>query len=295
MTVHLWQTIHSDPTLYFYDEADQDVERVLDIFIRVNSGGTQLSYSDLLLSIATAQWDDRDARKEIHDLVDSLNATGSGFNFSKDAVLKSGLVLAGVSDFAFKVKNFNSANMAALQKQWDDITAALTTAVNLLDDFGLSDATLTADSVLIPLAHYLHLRGLTDSYRDQPKHAQDRSLVRSWVLRSLIKSGVWGSADSLLRDLRDAIEEHGEHGFPISQIESKMAARGKSLMLGDEEIEDLLDLQYGRNRTFAVLAILFPHVNTRNIHHIDHVFPRAMLNANTLKAANFTGCYKGIQ
>lgn len=193
MIVKMWQAIHSDPTLYFYDETDKDVERVLDIFIRVNSGGTQLSYSDLLLSIATAQWADRDARKEIHGLVDTLNATGSGFNFSKDAVLKAGLVLAGVSDFAFKVKNFNATNMATLQEQWDDVTAALSAAANLLADFGLSDATLTADSVLIPLAYYLNRRQLTDSYRDNPKHAQDRALVRSWVLRSLIKPGVWGS------------------------------------------------------------------------------------------------------
>ena len=98
----------------------------------MNSGGEPLSYSDLLLSIATAQWDHRDARAEIHGIVDALNGTGAGFNFSKDAVLKAGLVLAGVSDIGFKVKNFNAANMASLQKQWDDITAALRTAANLL-------------------------------------------------------------------------------------------------------------------------------------------------------------------
>jgi hypothetical protein len=43
-----------------------DIDRVLDIFIRTNSAGTVLSYSDLLLSIAAAQWGDRrDAREEI--------------------------------------------------------------------------------------------------------------------------------------------------------------------------------------------------------------------------------------
>ena len=62
----LFSTIHNAGALYFYEETDQDVEKVLDIFIRVNSGGTVLSYSDLLLSIATAQWTQRDAREEIH-------------------------------------------------------------------------------------------------------------------------------------------------------------------------------------------------------------------------------------
>ena len=35
----------------------------------------------------------------------------------------------------------------------------------------------------------------------------------------------------------------------------------------------LLSLRWGQKRTFAVLAILFSHVDTRNVHHIDHIFP----------------------
>ena len=38
----LWTAIHKTGILYFYEETNQDVERVLDIFIRVNSGGTTL-------------------------------------------------------------------------------------------------------------------------------------------------------------------------------------------------------------------------------------------------------------
>ena len=36
--------------------------------------------------------------------------------------------------------------------------------------------------------------------------------------------------------------------------------------------------------TFAVLALLFPYVNTRNIHHVDHVYPHSLLGAKKLKA-----------
>jgi hypothetical protein len=46
---------------------------VLDIFVRVNSGGTQLSYSDLLLSMATNQWQDRDAREEVRSLASAFH------------------------------------------------------------------------------------------------------------------------------------------------------------------------------------------------------------------------------
>ncbi|MCP5934263.1 DUF262 domain-containing protein, partial [Klebsiella pneumoniae] len=80
----------------FYEESDQSLERVLNIFIRMNSGGTTLSYSDLLLSIAVAQWSSLDAREEIHALVDEMNRVGDGFNVSKDLVLKAGLMLSDI-------------------------------------------------------------------------------------------------------------------------------------------------------------------------------------------------------
>lgn len=282
----LHKAIHDAGAIYFYEEDGESVERVLDIFIRVNSGGTVLSYSDLLLSIATAQWSQRDARKEIQDLLDRLNATGAGFRFPKDTILKAGLVLTGVTDFAFKVRNFNTQNMAELQKQWDDIAECLTVAVNLLADFGLSDATLSANSVLIPVAYYVSVRHLSDAYRTAPSQAADREALRSWVLRSLIKQGVWGSGlDTLLRDLRDEIKQHGSGGFPAAQIEARIAARGKWLTFNDSEIDELCNLAYGAKRTFGVLALLFPHVDTRNHHHVDHVYPRSLLTRPRSNAA----------
>lgn len=283
---HLWKAVHTAPSVYFYEETEQDVERVLDIFIRVNSAGTVLSYSDLLLSIATAQWKERDAREAIHGLVDALNSAGQGFRFSQDVVLKSGLVLAGVGDIGFKVKNFTAENMATLDQQWDAISGSLKVAAGLLSDFGLSDATLSADSVLIPVAYYVHRRGLTHSYRSSVHDASDRSALRSWVLRSLIVPGVWGSGlDSLLRDLRQTIATHGDASFPAAELEKRMAARGKSVTITDELLEDILSLRYGAARTYAVLASVFPHVDTRNVFHLDHVFPQAMLTTPSLKKA----------
>jgi hypothetical protein len=278
----LWDAVHKNASLHFYEEDEQDIERVLDIFVRVNSGGTVLSYSDLLLSIATAQWEG-DARAAVHSLVDSLNQTGMGFNFSRDTILKSGLVLADVGDIGFKVKNFTTANMAKLEADWHVMSTSLHVAVGLLGDFGLSGGALTADSVLIPVAYYVHHRKLGHSYRESPNTREDREALRSWVLRSLIVRGVWGSGlDTLLRDLRDVIKTQGSSSFPLPAVEKAMALRGKSLSVTDSLIEDILTLEYGKARTFAVLATLFPHVDTRNLFHVDHVFPAARFDKKEL-------------
>src|SRR5699024_2457040 len=156
---------------------------------------------------------------------------------------------------------------------------SLQVAVGLLSDFGLSGGSLTADSVLIPVAYYVHHSGLDHSYRESPKTRDDRETLRSWVLRSLIVRGVWGSGlDTLCRDLRVVIKSHVNSSFPLDAIDRAMSLRGKPITVTDALIHDILSLKYGKARTFAVLAALFPHVYTRNQFHIDHVFPATLLD-----------------
>ena len=68
-----------------------------------------------------------------------------------------------------------------------------------------------------------------------------------------------------------------------------MRTRGKTLTFTDEEIDDLADMQYGSRDLFGLLTLLFPFIDTRNQHHIDHVFPRAQFHAKKLKALGFSG------
>jgi hypothetical protein len=283
----LHEIVHVTPTVNFFLEEAQELDKVLNIFIRVNSGGTVLSYSDLLLSVATAQWVDLDARDTIHRLVDELNEVGQGFAFSKDLVLKTGLVLLGKGDIRFRVDNFDRDTMTNLEKRWTEIDSALRLAVALLADFGYSNITLTANSVLIPLAYYLSHRGLGNNYRTSEAFREDRIAIRRWLQRSLMKSGVWGSGlDRLLTGLRAVLDKEGAQGWPDEAIEREMARQGKSLRFEATEIDDLLDLKYGSKRLFPMLAMLYPGVDTRDQFHEDHIFPRSVLRSRTkLRAA----------
>ena len=122
----LFKVIHTQPSISYYKIKSDELDKVLNIFIRVNSGGTVLSYSDLLLSIATAQWDNLDAREEITEFVDVINSIGSGFNVDKDFILKTALVLTDLSKIAFKVDNFNKKKMLEIEKKWPIIKKSLT-------------------------------------------------------------------------------------------------------------------------------------------------------------------------
>ncbi|MFD4557567.1 DUF262 domain-containing protein [Streptomyces sp. NPDC058469] len=282
---NLYEGVRTKTAINAYLEESTDADRVLDIFVRVNSGGTKLSNSDLLLSMATNQWRELDAREEIRSLVTELNQEqGRPFAFSKDLVLKAGLVLTEAPDFRFKISNFTQANMERLEKAWPQMRASLLRSARLLATFGLSERTLTADSVVIPLAYYLHSHGHDDAYIVSSAHSKDREAVRSWVFRSLLKRGVWGSGlDTLLNRICTVIRQSPpSDGFPAADIESAMAARGKSLQFGPEEVEELLDLQYSKARTFAVLALLYPGLNLSQDVHEDHIFPRSRFRRSAL-------------
>lgn len=285
----LLKVVHDREVVSYYEEPNQDLERVLNIFIRMNSGGTALSYSDLLLSIAVAQWRKLDARREIHDLVDEMNGEGDGFTYSKDLVLKAGLMLADIGSVGFKVENFNKTNMATLEDDWQAIRNSLMLAVRLLASFGFNGQNLRADSAILPIAYYLHTRTLGDGYLSRSEFAADREAVRKWLVRSLLKtSGIWGSGlDTLLTDLREVLKQKAASGFPVQDLEAAMARRGKSLSFSDEEIDELCDLPYGGKTTFALLSILFPGFDFSQHFHVDHIFPKGRFTRNKLIKAGF--------
>lgn len=280
----LHSVVRKDHLVAYYEERRQTLDDVVQIFIRMNDGGTPLSHSDLLLSIAVAQWTTHDAREEIHELVDVLNRIGLGFSFSKDLVLKAGLMLSDIGSVGFKVDNFNRENMAVLEEQWTSIKSALTLTVQLIAGFGFSRATLTAHNAILPVAYYLYRSKRTESFLSHSGHEEDRQRIRGWLIRSLLKSGVWGSGlDALLTALRKAIRENATDGFPVAQLGDEMARRGRELVFNDEEVEELADTEYRSPRVFALLSLIFPFVDPGKLFHVDHIFPDARFSKRKLR------------
>ncbi len=283
----LHRVIHTVQLINYYEETSQEIDRVLNIFIRLNSGGTVLSYSDLLLSIAVAQWKEIDARAEIHKLVDELNDIGTGFALSQDFVLKAGLMLTDISSVGFKVDNFTAANMQVLEANWPAVRSALIRSVALAASFGLNGQSLRADSALLPIAYYLYRQGAPQNYVTHSSFAADRLVIRDWLFRSIVKtSGIWGSGlDTLLTALREVIAQSGADAFPAEVLRRAMTQRGKSLSFEEAEIDDLLHLPYADRRVFPLLSLLFPFVDFHNQFHVDHVYPRSRFTRNRLLKA----------
>ena len=278
----LHNVIHVTPLISHYKEQSQSLDKVLNIFIRINSGGTILSYSDLLLSIATAQWGEKDAREEIIKFVDEINDIGNGFSFNKDFVLKASLVINEFSDFAFKVDNFNKANMLKIEENWTSITNSIRIAVKLIASFGYSRETLTSNNAVIPIAYYLFKIGATETYPSSTKNSADKEKIKKWLILSLVKRAFSGQPDNVLRPIRKIILDN-HHGFPTNLIIDKFKGTTKSLLFSSEDIDNLAHYKYGQGFTFSILTLLYPHLDYSNQFHIDHIFPKSLFTKSKLR------------
>lgn len=277
----LHSAIHKDPTINYYLEKSEKLDKVLNIFIRVNSGGTQLSYSDLLLSIATAQWHEKDAREEITGFVDEINNIGDGFNFDKDFVLKTCLVLSDFKNIAFNVDNFNRENMLKIEENWDRISEAIRLATNLVSSFGYNRYTLTSNNAIIPIAYYLLKKDTPQNFTQSSNYTDDRKKLRKWLAISLLKRTFGGHSDNVLRPMRDVLSGHTS-SFPLDGIVEKFKGTPKSIAFDEDEIENLFYHRYGQNYTFSTLALLYPTLDFRNKFHQDHIFPKSFFTRKKL-------------
>lgn len=278
----LFNVIHQRGTISFFREEGEELDKVLQIFIRINSGGTKLSYSDLLLSVATAQWQEKDAREEIHKFVDEINRIGDGFGFDKDFVLKSCLVLGDFPDIKFKVDNFKKENMLRIESLWEPISNSIRAAVRLISSFGFYRDTLTSSNAVIPIAYYIFHDKAGDSFLTSSNRANDRRTIREWLLRVLLKKTFGGSPDALYPVLRGLIKDNGST-FPLSQIQERYKGTPKSIVFSEDDIDSLLNTEYSNPLAYSVLSLLYARIDHSFRFHVDHIHPKNLFTDHKLR------------
>ncbi|MEZ4824957.1 MAG: DUF262 domain-containing protein [Bacteroidia bacterium] len=277
----LFNVIHQKGSISFFLEEGEELDKVLQIFIRINSGGTKLSYSDLLLSIATSQWKEKDAREVIHEFVDDINKIGDGFDFNKDFVLKSCLVLADFNDIKFKVDNFTKDNMKTIEQNWEASAVAIRSSVELVAKYGYNRDNLTAANALIPITYFIYKNGLGDKILHSSSCEGDRKAIMEWLARVLLRGTFGGTPDAIYPVMRTLINQHFGR-FPLSEIVEHYRGKRKTISFSEDDIESILDIQYGTKRAHSALSLLYSSLNFSFKYHQDHIHPKSFFNKRKL-------------
>ena len=287
--LNAYKRIRNDKIISYYLEDTPNIYKVLDIFIRVNSGGTQLTHSDLLRSIATAQWDKKDARKAITTFVDEINKIDESFLpkrgkegfFNQDFVLRNLLVLSDLPDITFHVTNFNKTNMKETENRWDTIKKAILIAIRLVVSYGYRGNTLASANVIIPIAYYIMKKGWPDDFVKAKTYETDSERIQRWLALSLVKRTFSRALDRRLKAIRKIIKENYEEGFPFRAIVNHFKDK---IILTEGDITNLLDKQHGERDTFSILTLLYPPLKFKYYDfHKDHIYAQSLFNEKELR------------
>lgn len=268
----LRKIVFEDPLINYYQEENQEIDTVLDIFIRTNSGGEPLSFSNLLMSITTAFWK-KDARKEFESLIKAIHV--KNFMISADLILKCWLVIYG-KDIKFQVSNFTQESVIDFEKKWERIRKCFEVTFELLYKWGFNDSSLKAKNAVIPIVYYIYDNELETSILKDHIHQDERIAMRKWLCISLLKGVFGGQSDTVLNGIRTVLKDNkGNNTFPFEQIKLHFASNdAKSLSLSDEVIEDILKTQKGSSDSYALLSLLYSHLHYDTVkYHEDHLHP----------------------
>ncbi|GAA6777054.1 DUF262 domain-containing protein [Helicobacter pylori] len=239
------KAFHTKQLISFFEEKEKNLNKVLNIFIRVNSGGVKLSYSDLLMSILTASFSS-DIREKMNELVDALKDKGFS-NMGQDQVLKTCLLLIG-KDTTFELKNFNKNNVKKIEENWEKITESIYNAAELLETFSYVKY-LGSAYILSTLAYFYFLKQKMD------KNDEEQAL--KFVRNAQIMGYFGGSTDTKLSIIAHSIKEaRAFEAFNHNLAKHQTCP----LKITNDAIEDLM-CSSSDARVFPVLQILYPNLN----------------------------------
>lgn len=280
----LHSRIHTSRLLNYYEEKSQDYDKVVEAFIRANTGGVKLEYSDILLSTATAKWVNLNAREEIHSFTDNINGIGSGYSFGKDFVLKGCLYLTDDLPIQYKVKNFTRSNLEKIENNWDNITNNIEMTVQLMHKFGFNDKSLVAKIALLPISFYLgklNPKNFVDS--TDKNDVRNQNIIQKWLIITLLKNAFGGSSDTILKNLQETINAQTDFSFfPYEDLNKRLNIEAT---FNDTEIENLLATNYSTKYSYLILSLLYPDRDWKGKKfHEDHIFPKSEFTAAKLKA-----------
>lgn len=277
----LERVITVESIINYYEEDTTDPDKAVNIFVRINSGGSPLSFSDILMSIATATWK-KDARSEINNLVDQVNDLG--FNITRDFVLKAFLVLFH-KDVRFRLKSFDNTFINTMETNWEKVRDCILQTFYLLKQFGFNHKTLTSYNAVMPVLFYLYH---SDTYVDivtSTNRQDDRDAINKWLHKAILLKSFGGSSDGTISQSRKVMIEDGTETlvaksfdlFPGNEISDVLGHRNVS----DEEIHDLLMTQKDNAYAFCILSMLYPYMDYKNNNfHLDHLHPASKFDAD---------------
>lgn len=279
--IELWRKINEEELINYYLEESQELNEVCDIFIRMNSGGTVLTKSNLLMSTLSENCSHVGFRQEIDKLQKELCGEAYGFYLSQDYFLKCLLVLSDM-DVSFSLDNFGKDRVDKFERIWPNANEAIKATFLLLKSIGFTNDLLRSKNASIPIAYYIYKNGLSEKIAKSPNSydRNDKDKILKYLIISLLNSIFGSSSDGALKKIRECISDNlFSNGFPIKEIAAAFSASRVGYRIDDDRINSLLQAKYKSPEADLVLRLLYKDVVYKNAADQiakDHMHPKTI-------------------
>ena len=254
-----------DEIINYFEVQTDSIDSVLDIFVRVNSGGTVLSKSDLLFSTIVSHWDK--ARDEIDKLLAEINKIGEGYKFSNDFIMRTCLYVLDMS-VTLKVETFKKESVLKIKKNWENIRKAIKDTVDLLNEFGFNSENIISYVAVSPMVYYRFKGGNFD--------AESKSELRKYIVISQVRQVFGAATNSALTSIREALKAAPTDSFKMGNLLKVRFTGERTLRYTSEEIDAMFDTYKIGAYTFMLLSLLYPNLKySQKGFHQDHMHPYA--------------------
>lgn len=257
-----------NPRISYYEETTDSLDKVLNIFVRINAGGTPLDYTDFLMSMIINQWGD--GRESINTAIDNISKDFE-FDIPKDVFLRACLFLTG-ENLNFKADNFKQKTIQNIKNDFEMISESLRKSCRVFRDLGYSKNNLRSNLILLPLALYIKSNGINKVSDD------DFIKIKRWIQVSILGRVFGSQTTSYLTRLRRDIS--WENTFPLNEIIKVSNEANKNMDINEDRLEDIIEkAKKGSQDSWALLTLLYPSHNYRDVNfHEDHIYPYSKLN-----------------
>jgi hypothetical protein len=251
----LYHSLTSSPVVNFYPERRRDYDAVLDIFVRTNSGGTKLSYSDLLFSKIKRHWDK--ARERFRELLEEIN--GNAFDFDGDFILKTCLVIFAETqtDVRYKIENLKEKKIDDIRQNWEKIAKTIKLTISIAKDYaGLTTSKLLpSKNALIPLVYFIFKNDIKmiGDHGGNTFRLSEIEKAKHWLYRIMLTGVFSGQSDSMLHQTKEILKGAGDT-FPDADLNRQIQSVGKSL---DVNKDFLGEIEYNSADSYLLLFLLY--------------------------------------
>ena len=257
--MRLFEVIWKEDSICYYMERDQQYEKVLDIFIRANDGGTKLSKSDLLMSMSTLRWESLHARNVTEELVYHLrDVLDQEKSFDRDYLLRSGLFFNDL-DFAFKISNFTPRNIAIIESTWLAVEKALRMSAEIFRKAQITGGHLTAGNAVMLAACYLYKLNKCVPLEQWTCPPEDEELIRKWTIGVLFHGVLGGAANITMELYRRVLNESflSRTEFPAQSLVTNLTRRGRVMDFDATAVERFAATQSKGRLGLPALSLLY--------------------------------------